>query len=1176
MAYNANGLSNPIKFRSLIKFIKSYNLPDIIIATDARRFNLKRVNYLIPKCYDSFINKAVYKNALHPSRGVIILIKKTLSPRQIKADESGNFLLLEAQINFKSFKVAGIYGPNEKNEEFYKMVSRSLRGSPNIIVGGDLNVDLDKNKNPNVSFVKKLAGEFEFVDIGAKHKRRTYSAINRNGVRINKRLDYVLVSSTSLEGANSDLFTLPKFISDHSPIGAEITFSGSTVGRWKINNKLLASESLSRNIRAEIELIKDRMTRKLISPEDALFHSEDAARKILKIEGARIAKEKRRMIELIHQKGLEEINADGARLRDYQEIINADNDGIILRSKIRDLAVKTSGKNSFKHLEKAITVDKGIKELFDAHGNLLTSSDKIEERANDFYKQLFECSECKISRIRNGSNLTKCKYCARWAALGSPPLPNLNNLPKNKPITDRDNDTLGEEISINDIKRMVANYNKKNKSPGSSGLSFEFYKKFIDVLAPILYGVFKNAKSTGALPEFVSEGVITLIPKPKKDKRMIENYRPITLLNTSYKIYSTILNDRLEKLIPKIISPNQKGFVKGKRAEDLVRSIQDTFDNDKTSSIIMIDFQKAFDSLSHKFIFERLTKLGFKKDFVDMIAVTMCKVKAKLEVGSSKRKFNLSRGAKQGDSLSCALFIISVEQLYRKINSCGGIKSPRIGKRTLKSVLYADDLSVMVAGDIDSKKDSIDCLLILLEKFAKSSGLKVNINKTEIISRPGDEIGNRFPQFKKANHATLLGFAVGTNAREQNSEKIKEDLTKKVQFYKKFHFNKFDKIQCWNINILSKVSHRLRMIPFNKELAQEIDEIRHDFLWEEKRPYISAKRLTSPTATWGLGLIETSIHWKTLNFSWFTLIRSSRDHWASRIKERFKSNLGTKFDNRIQIGPTEMIGTIKLINEFWSDMAISWTTLARHATSLLNENQPLNSNPLLTGDNRFEFHNDAFSLVDLPLNFTTQNVFVNSNLNAIRKEKVGPPTPFFIAIETITNKRLKSSIQSLLNPLGAGLVQDRLTRYNPTETPPTPSSDHLLKNPLLSSEETWLRYKLVTSSLKLNAQIGDNDRLCQICNNHLETTEHLFFDCNNVRDLINYSNEIIKAQFDYTTSKTDWLCTTLSAKFRNEIEKVLAKTQIIIFGARFHSSPIPISARERIDEEIVLFLNLNK
>jgi len=108
------------------------------------------------------------------------------------------------------------------------------------------------------------------------------------------------------------------------------------------------------------------------------------------------------------------------------------------------------------------------------------------------------------------------------------------------------------------------------------------------------------------LPASLTKGVISLLPKGKKDKELLDNWRPITLLNCSYKIISGVIAKRLNSVLPSIIHKDQCGFVKNRHMGDCLRKTYDTLnlamEKKVTGLLLLIDFKKAFDSISFSYI----------------------------------------------------------------------------------------------------------------------------------------------------------------------------------------------------------------------------------------------------------------------------------------------------------------------------------------------------------------------------------------------------------------------------------------------------------------------------------------------------------------------------------------------------------------------------------------------
>lgn len=131
----------------------------------------------------------------------------------------------------------------------------------------------------------------------------------------------------------------------------------------------------------------------------------------------------------------------------------------------------------------------------------------------------------------------------------------------------------------------------------------------------MIFTVFKDCLASGELIETMKQGLITLLPKPNKDNRYIENWRPIPLLTSDYKLLTSLFAKRLKPCLEDIISITQSGFIKGRHISNNIRLVLDMMDysdlNEEGAIILFLDFYKAFDSIEHEFIYTALDKFGF-------------------------------------------------------------------------------------------------------------------------------------------------------------------------------------------------------------------------------------------------------------------------------------------------------------------------------------------------------------------------------------------------------------------------------------------------------------------------------------------------------------------------------------------------------------------------------------
>jgi len=119
------------------------------------------------------------------------------------------------------------------------------------------------------------------------------------------------------------------------------------------------------------------------------------------------------------------------------------------------------------------------------------------------------------------------------------------------------------QITIEECKKILETF-KNNKSPGNDGILIEFYKSCWDLIFQSFINCIKRSPSyvKEEMSNSQKQAVITLIEKQRKDRSLIETWRPISLVNIDAKIISKVIASRIKNFFPYIIHSNQTGYVK--------------------------------------------------------------------------------------------------------------------------------------------------------------------------------------------------------------------------------------------------------------------------------------------------------------------------------------------------------------------------------------------------------------------------------------------------------------------------------------------------------------------------------------------------------------------------------------------------------------------------------------
>lgn len=328
------------------------------------------------------------------------------------------------------------------------------------------------------------------------------------------------------------------------------------------------------------------------------------------------------------------------------------------------------------------------------------------------------------------------------------------------------------------------------KNPGPDGLPPLFYKSFWKTTRKALILAVQHFFRFGFLLKSLNHTFIALIPKSTKASQ-VDQFRPISLCNVTYKIISKIIANRLKPLLPSFISPFQMAFVPGRNIHDnniISHEIMDYLHKKKGKNgfmAIKVDLAKAFDKVEWSLLAKILTNLGFCREFVDWILQCITTSSFSFLVNSAPYgMLKPSRGIRQGDPLSHFLFVIYTEILSRMLayqENIGSFKGVKISRtaHVISHLLYADDLIIFC------RSTDEDALSIknILDTFSLWSSQSPNTNKSSIHFSSNTSSPQRLAilnifDFKECNHKEKhLGFHF---CRTPSKKVVFNDLIDKI------------------------------------------------------------------------------------------------------------------------------------------------------------------------------------------------------------------------------------------------------------------------------------------------------------------------------------------------------------------------------------------------------------
>ena len=220
----------------------------------------------------------------------------------------------------------------------------------------------------------------------------------------------------------------------------------------------------------------------------------------------------------------------------------------------------------------------------------------------------------------------------------------------------------------------------------------------------------------------------------KGDENDVNNFRGVTLVSCLSKLFTAVLNKRVNDWSEKYntVSDAQFGFKKGFCTVDAIYTlhslIQNLLNNNKRLFCAFVDLRKAFDSVYHNALWLKLYKMGINGKMLRNIHAMYDSVKCCVRhCGSYSDFFEVSVGLKQGETLSPILFSLFIEDLeiYLQGKPSSGLNIKDIN---LLLLLFADDM-VILGESSEDLQDSLNELY----KYCDKWGLEVNTAKTKVV-----------------------------------------------------------------------------------------------------------------------------------------------------------------------------------------------------------------------------------------------------------------------------------------------------------------------------------------------------------------------------------------------------------------------------------------------------------